>query len=153
MRVGIAADHGGFALKEELLQRLQHEHRWVDFGAHALQPDDDYPDLVLPLAHAIATGDVERGLAVCGSGLGASMVANRVPGVRAGLAHDTYSARQGVEHDAMNLLCLGGRVVGTELAVVVVQAFLSARYLRLPRHARRLAAIERLDTARVASRG
>ena len=113
MRVGIATDHGGFGLKEDLVARLRAAgHEVVDFGAHSLNPDDDYPDFVIPLAQAVAAGTVERGVAVCGSGVGASVCANKVPGVRAALIHDHFSARQGVEDDHMNILCMGGRTVG-----------------------------------------
>jgi ribose 5-phosphate isomerase B len=112
MRVGIASDHGGFALKEELVGRLHAaEHEVVDFGAHCLDPSDDYPDFVVPLAQAVPAGTIERGIAVCGSGVGASVCANKVPGVRAALVHDHFSARQGVEDDHMNVLCMGGAAV------------------------------------------
>ena len=113
MRVGIATDHGGFGLKEELADRLRAAgHEVVDFGAHSLNPDDDYPDFVIPLARAVAAGTVERGVAVCGSGVGASVCANKIPGVRAALVHDHFSARQGVEDDHMNIICMGGRIIG-----------------------------------------
>ena len=113
MRVGIATDHGGFELKEELVAHLREAgHEVVDIGAHSLNPGDDYPDFVIPLAQAVAAGKVERGIAVCGSGVGASVCANKIPGVRAGLVHDHFSAQQGVEDDDMNILCMGGRVVG-----------------------------------------
>jgi ribose 5-phosphate isomerase B len=106
MRIGIATDHGGFGLKEELLTQLRNTgHEVVDFGAHTLTPDDDYPDFVVPLARAVVGGKVDRGLAICGSGVGASVCANKVPGVRAALIHDHFSARQGVEDDHMNILC------------------------------------------------
>src|ERR1700736_1247397 len=124
MRIGIAADHGGFGLKEDLRSRLTAAgHDIVDFGANRLEPGDDYPDFVTPLARAVASGKVERGVAVCGSGVGASVCANKIPGVRAGLVQDHYSARQGVEHDDMNVLCMGGRVVGFEVARDLVDAF------------------------------
>ena len=113
MRVGIATDHGGFGLKEELVAHLRAAgHEVVDFGAHGLNPGDDYPDFVIPLARAVAAGTVERGVAVCGSGVGASVCANKIPGVRAGLVHDHFSARQGVEDDHMNIICMGGRTIG-----------------------------------------
>ena len=109
MRVGVAADHGGFALKGEAAEFLRAAgHEVVDFGAHQLNPSDDYPDFIIPLARAVAAGDVERGVALCGSGVGASVAANKVAGVRAGLIHDVFSAHQGVEDDDMNILCLGG---------------------------------------------
>ena len=113
MRIGIATDHGGFGLKEELLARLRAAgHEVVDFGANKLVPDDDYPDFVIPLARAVVASQVERGIAVCGSGVGASICANKIPGARASLVHDHFSARQGVEDDHMNILCMGGRTVG-----------------------------------------
>ena len=114
MRVGIAADHGGFFLKGEVAESLRGSgYEVVDFGAHDLNPGDDYPDFIIPLARAVAAGEVERGVALCGSGVGASVAANKVPGVRAGLIHDVFSARQGVEDDDMNVFCLGGKVIGS----------------------------------------
>src|SRR5262249_9442542 len=139
MRVGIATDHGGFALKEELMTRLRAAgHDVVDFGAHSLRPDDDYPDFVVPLAEAVASGKVDRGVAVCGSGVGASVCANKVPGVRAGLIEDHFSAHQGVEDDHMNILCMGGRTVGPEVAWDLVQTYLASQYSQAERHLRRL---------------
>ena len=139
MRVGIATDHGGFALKEEIMAKLNLAgHQVVDFGAHSLNPDDDYPDFVLPLAEAVVRGKVDRGVAVCGSGVGAAVCANKVPGVRAGLIHDHFSARQGVEDDHMNILCMGGRTVGPEVAWDLVQTYLAAEYSQAERHLRRL---------------
>src|SRR6516225_4898305 len=117
MRVGIATDHGGFGLKEELVAQLRAgEHEVVDFGAHSANPLDDYPDFVVPLAAAVSHGDVERGIAICGSGVGASVCANKIPAIRAGLVHDHFSARQGVEDDHMNIICMGGRTVGPSVA-------------------------------------
>lgn len=139
MRIGIATDHGGFGLKEELVGRIRAAgHEVVDFGAHALTPDDDYPDFVLPLAQAVAAGQLERGIAICGSGVGASVCANAVPGIRACLIHDHFSAKQGVEDDHMNILCMGGRTVGPEVAWDLVQTFLAAQFSQAPRHLRRL---------------
>ena len=139
MRVGIATDHGGFALKEELVVHLREAgHEVVDVGAHSLSPGDDYPDFVIPLARDVAAGRVDRGLAVCGSGVGASICANKIPGVRAALVHDHYSARQGVEDDHMNILCMGGRVVGPAVARDLVDTFLAAEFSRAERHLRRL---------------
>ncbi len=109
-----------------------------DLGAKELVPDDDYPDLALPVARAVQSASAERGIIVCGSGVGASVIANKVPGVRAGLCHDTYSSHQGVEHDDMNVLCLGGRIIGEELSKEVVKSFLEARFLPEPRFQRRL---------------
>jgi ribose 5-phosphate isomerase B len=147
MRIGIATDHGGFGLKEDLLARLRlANHEVVDFGAHSLTPDDDYPDFVVPLARAVAAGKVERGVAVCGSGVGASVCANKVKGVRACLIEDHFSARQGVEDDDLNLICLGGRIEGPELAWELVQTFLAAKFSGAPRHLRRLQKVAALET-------
>ena len=137
--VGIAADHGGFDLKEQLVKVLRDlGYTVVDFGAKSFTPDDDYPDFVLPLARAVASGKVERGIAICGSGVGACIAANKVPGVRASLIHETYSAHQGVEDDDMNLICLGGRVISYALAMDLVLIFLNARFNDIERHRRRL---------------
>jgi ribose 5-phosphate isomerase B len=149
MRVGIATDHGGFSLKEELVARLRAAgHEVVDFGAHALTPDDDYPDFVLPLAQTVAAGEVDRGLAICGSGVGASVCANKVPGIRAALIHDHFSARQGVEDDHMNILCMGGRTVGPAVAWDLVQTFLGAEYSQAERHLRRLGKVSHVEEGR-----
>ena len=146
MRVGIATDHGGFGLKEDLLARLRVAgHDIVDFGANALNADDDYPDFVIPLAQAVAAGILERGVAICGSGVGASICANKIPGVRAGLIHDHFSAVQGVEDDHMNVICIGGRAVGASVAWDLVQAFVAAEFSHAPRHLRRLSKVARLE--------
>ncbi|MEP6496304.1 MAG: RpiB/LacA/LacB family sugar-phosphate isomerase [bacterium] len=146
MRIGIATDHGGFALKEDLVERLGAAgHTIIDFGAYALMPDDDYPDFVVPLARAVAAGEVERGIAICGSGVGASVCANKVRGVRAALVHDHFSAHQSVEDDHMNVLCLGARTIGPELAWDVVGEFLDARPSSAERHLRRLEKVARLE--------
>ena len=146
MRVGIATDHGGFGLKADLVAQLRAAgHNVVDFGADKLSPDDDYPDFVVPLAEAVAAGTVERGVAVCGSGVGASICANKLPGVRAALIHDHFSAGQGVEDDHMNILCLGGRTVGPSVAWELVQTFLAAEYSQAPRHLRRLSKVALLE--------
>jgi ribose 5-phosphate isomerase B len=146
MRVGIAADHGGFGLKEDLIAQLRAAgHDVVDFGADKLSPDDDYPDFVVPLAEAVAASMVERGVAVCGSGVGASICANKIPGVRAALIHDHFSAGQGVEDDHMNIICLGGRTVGPSVAQELVQTFLAAEYSQAPRHLRRLSKVALLE--------
>jgi len=146
MRIGIATDHGGFGLKEEILSKLDAQgHEVVDFGASSLSPDDDYPDFVIPLARAVAAGTVERGVAICGSGVGASVCANKIPGVRAGLVHDHYSAGQGVEDDHMNILCMGGRTVGPAVAWDLVQTFLTAEFSRAERHLRRLGKVASLE--------
>ena len=150
MKVGIATDHGGFTLKEELMARLNAAgHQVVDFGALNLNPSDDYPDFVVPLAEAVASGTVDRGLAICGSGVGASVCANKVPGVRAGLVHDHFSARQGVEDDHMNILCMGGRTVGPAVAWDLVQTYLSAEYSQADRHLRRLGKVASIEAQRL----
>ena len=146
MRVGIATDHGGFALKEELRAQLRAAgHEVIDFGAHELKPDDDYPDYVVPLAQAIVSGKVDRGVAVCGSGVGASVCANKVPGIRAALVHDHFSARQGVEDDHLNVLCMGGRTVGPAVAWDLVKTFLAAEPSQAARHLRRLGKVASLE--------
>jgi ribose 5-phosphate isomerase B len=146
MRVGIAADHGAFALKAQLEKSLRSSgYEVVDFGAYQLNPADDYPDFIIPLARAVAAGDVERGIALCGSGVGASIAANKVPGVRAGLIHDVFSARQGVEDDDMNVFCLGGEVIGSALAWELVETFLAAHFSNAARHRRRLGKVRALE--------
>jgi ribose 5-phosphate isomerase B len=147
MRIGIATDHGGFNLKEELVKQLREAgHEVVDFGAHRLNQGDDYPDYVVPLAEAVAAQKVDRGLAICGSGVGASVCANKIRGVRAALIHDHFSARQGVEDDHMNILCMGGRTVGPAVAWDLVQTFLTADFSQAPRHLRRLSKVASLET-------
>jgi ribose 5-phosphate isomerase B len=149
MRIGIATDHGGFDLKEELVTQLRAAgHEVVDFGAHTLSPDDDYPDFVVPLARAVATRKVDRGLAICGSGVGASVCANKIEGVRASLIHDHFSAKQGVEDDHMNILCMGGRTVGPAVAWDLVQTFLAAEFSQAERHLRRLGKVASLEAGK-----
>ena len=146
MRVGIAADHGGFLLKEQLMTALRNEgYELVDFGASHLDPSDDYPDFVIPLGKAVTRGDIERGVTLCGSGVGACIAANKVPGVRAALITDVFSAHQGVEDDDMNLICMGARVVGFALALELIRVFLQARFIGAERHRRRLAKVKQLD--------
>jgi ribose 5-phosphate isomerase B len=146
MRVAIGADHGGFAMKEQLVKRLAAEgHEVIDFGNPVFDAADDYPDFAIPLAEAVAEGDVERGILLCGSGVGASVAANKVIGARAALCHDRYSARQGVEDDAVNILCLGGRTTGIEVAWDCVEAFLSAKFSGAARHRRRLEKVKELE--------
>lgn len=143
MRIAIAADHGGFVLKERIADTLRREgHDVVDFGALEPEKHDDYPDYILPMAEAVGLGKIERGIAICGSGVGASIAANQLPGARAAVCHDAYSAHQGVEHDAMNILCLGGQVIGIKLAEELVAAFLGARFSKDERHRRRLEKVE-----------
>jgi ribose 5-phosphate isomerase B len=146
MRLGMAADHGGFELKEKLLEELKTlDYEIVDFGAYEYSHQDDYPDFVVPLARAVARGEVERGLAICGSGVGACVAANKVPGVRASLISDPYSAHQGVEDDDMNIMCLGGRVTGYALAWDLVQIFLKSRFKGVARYLRRLEKVAALE--------
>ncbi len=146
MKIGIAADHGGFELKEslkEFLATLGHELK--DFGAFSLDSKDDYPDFVVPLARAVAAGEVDRGIAVCGSGVGAAIAANKIAGARAALINDHFSAHQGVEDDDMNIICLGGRVSGPMAAREFVQSFLSAEFTGEERHNRRLQKVKDLE--------
>lgn len=146
MRLGIAADHGGFVLKGEVAASLRGAgYEIEDFGAYQLNSGDDYPDFIIPLARAVAAGQVARGLALCGSGVGASIACCKIHGVRAALIHDVFSAHQGVEDDDMNVLCLGGKVVGTALALELIMTFLNARFSGAPRHRRRLAKVEALE--------
>jgi ribose 5-phosphate isomerase B len=146
-RIGIAADHGGFESKECLVGVLREAHyEVVDYGDSQPKPDDDYPDFVVPLARAVARGEVDRGVAICGSGVGACIAANKVPGVRACLIHEGFSARQGVEDDDMNVICLGGRVVANTFAWELVRIFLQARFSGAERHRRRLAKVARLES-------
>jgi ribose 5-phosphate isomerase B len=146
MRVGIASDHGGFALKEQVADKLRGAGYEIEaFGAHQLEPGDDYPDFIIPMARAVAAKDVERGLALCGSGVGASIAANKVGGVRAGLIHDVFSAHQGVEDDDMNVFCLGGKVIGPALAWELIQTFLTAHFSGALRHQRRVDKVHALE--------
>ena len=139
MRISVAADHNGYELKNEISDILKrYGHDVVDIGPHSLDPLDDYPDFAKPLAKSVSSGETDRGIMVCGSGVGASVAANKVKGVRAAVCHDIYSAHQGVEHDNMNILCLGSRIVGTEVVRELVSAFISAEYTNEERHARRL---------------
>jgi ribose 5-phosphate isomerase B len=145
-RIGIASDHGGHDLKHYLAGRLRESaYEVIDYGDKRLVPDDDYPDFVVPLARAVARGEVDRGLAICGSGVGACVAANKIPGVRACLIHDTFSAHQGVEDDNLNMLCLGGLVVGQAFAWELVSSFLAARFSGAERHRRRLSKVANLE--------
>lgn len=146
IRIGLAADHGGFELKKIIKDYLQDQNYSIsDFGATKLDSSDDYPDFVIPLAQAIRDGKIDRGIAVCGSGVGACIAANKVHGTRAALIHEIFSARQGVEDDNMNLICLGGRVTGYALALELIKAFLDANYKPVDRFERRLKKIEKLE--------
>ena len=142
MRIGFAADHAGADLKRTLIERLADSgHELVDLGGDGSDPNDDYPDFARLLGHAVRDGVVDRGILVCGSGVGASVAASKIRGVRAAVCHDPYSAHQGVEHDDMNVLCLGGRVVGVELASECARAFVDARFSGEQRHVRRVGKI------------
>lgn len=144
--IGVAADHGGYELKEHLVGNLRKTgYEVVDFGSHEMVIGDDYPDFVAPLARAVANGEVDRGLAICGSGVGACIAANKVPGVRAALITDPFSAHQGVEDDDMNVMCLGGQVLGHTLAWELVDTFLTAKFSDVERHRRRLAKVAKLE--------
>jgi ribose 5-phosphate isomerase B len=146
MLIGIAADHGGYAMKERISAALTSAgHEVTDFGALQLNPADDYPDFVIPLAKAVAGSVVERGIALCSSGVGASIVANKVTGVRAALIHDCFSAHQGVEDDDMNIICLGSLVLGYALAWELARTFINARFSGAERHLRRIAKISALE--------
>ena len=148
MLIGIAADHGGFALKQHLAEALRAAgHKIEDFGAFVEEEHDDYPDFIVPLARAVADGTVERGIAVCGSGVGASVAANKIPGARAALITDVFSAHQGVEDDDMNIVCLGGRTTGPALAMDLIRTFLNAQFSGAERHRRRLAKVTALEKA------
>ena len=144
--IGIAADHGGFELKVQLIASLKAAgYEVVDFGAYELDIGDDYPDFVVPLARAVAKGEVVRGLAICGSGVGACIAANKIPGVRGALITDSFSAHQGVEDDDMNVMCLGGRVTGDALSLDLVWTFLNAHFIESERFRRRLAKVTALE--------
>lgn len=144
--IGIASDHGGHDLKQQVAGRLREAgYEVIDFGNGQPAPDDDYPDFVVPLARAVAGGKVDRGVAICGSGVGACIAANKVPGVRACLIHETFSARQGVEDDDMNMICLGGLVIGKAFAWELVNTFLAARFSGAERHRRRLSKVSALE--------
>ena len=139
LRVALGSDHGGFPLKAQILPWLQDEgYEILDIGAHTLNATDDYPDFAEAVAQAVTSGQAQRGILVCGSGVGACIAANKVPGIRACLCQDTYSAHQGVEHDDMNVLCLGARVVEVELAKELMTAFLKAHFSNGKRHRRRV---------------
>jgi ribose 5-phosphate isomerase B len=146
MKVGVGADHGGFEMKEQLTRLLIEDgHQVVDFGHRTYDSNDDYPDFAIPLARAVASGEVERGILVCGSGVGASVAANKVRGARAALCHDEFTARQGVEDDALNILCFGGRTTGIAVAWGCAKNFLAAKFSGAERHRRRLDKVIRLE--------
>ncbi len=146
MRVAIGADHAGFPLKEDVANALRKLGQDVlDLGAHRAEPSDDYPDFARAVGKAIVDGQADRGILICGSGVGVSVAANKMPGIRAAICHDTYSAHQGVEHDDMNVLVLGSRIIGTELAHELVRAFLGAQFTGEERHLRRLAKVKAIE--------
>ncbi|MFA9477862.1 ribose 5-phosphate isomerase B [Phycisphaerales bacterium AB-hyl4] len=148
MKIAIACDHGGFALKQPIMDLIkQQSHAVLDLGAHQYDAADDYPDFARYLGQAIQHGQADRGILLCGSGIGACVAANKLTGVRAGVCHDVYSAHQGVEHDDMNVICLGARVIGEALAVDLVTAFINAKFTGEDRHARRLEKIKAMEAA------
>src|SRR5271166_702113 len=147
MKIGIAADHGGYEMKQKIHILLNAKgHKVLDFGNVQYDRDDDYPDFAVPLARAVADGVVERGVLLCGSGIGASIAANKIEGVRAAVCHDEFSARQGVEDDDMNILCLGGLTTGVAVAWNCVKRFLAAKFSGAERHRRRLAKVSAIRT-------
>ena len=146
MKIAIGADHAGYVAKEPVKALLESQgHEVVDVGAHEMDPSDDYPDIAKVLADTVANGDVDRGIMLCGSGVGASVAANKVRGVRASVCHDTYSAHQGVEHDDMNVLCMGARIIGEELVKEIAGSFASARFSGEERHQRRLDKVLKME--------
>jgi len=146
MKIGIAADHGGFELKQALILKLKESgHELEDFGAYELDRQDDYPDFVIPLAKALQQKQIDRAIAVCGSGVGASVVANKVNGVRAALITEHFSAHQGVEDDDVNMICLGGRITGMMAAQELVETFIQAKFSGAERHVRRLEKLSQLE--------
>jgi ribose 5-phosphate isomerase B len=150
VRIGFAADHAGAALKDELIRRIRDSgtnHELIDLGGDGSDPNDDYPDFAQRLGEAVRGGAADRGILICGSGVGASVAANKMQGIRAAVCHDTYSAHQGVEHDDMNVLTLGSRVIGTEPAYECAIAFLGATFSGEPRHVRRLAKVRAIEAA------
>ena len=150
MKLAIGADHAGYDLKEQLIPWLESSgHEVIDVGAHAVDPTDDFPDIAAEVARSVSENVAQRGIMVCGSGVGASIATNKVKGIRACLCHDTYTARQGVEHNNMNVLCLGGRVIGIETAREVVSAFVGADFTPEARFQRRIDKVGKLEAARV----
>jgi ribose 5-phosphate isomerase B len=148
MKIAIAADHGGFSLKEPIKRVIQSMgHEVLDLGAHQLDPQDDYPDFARYVGQAISLGQADRGIVLCGSGVGAAVAANKMPGVRASVCHDSYTARQGVEHDDVNVLCLGARVIGELTAEEVVRQFVAAGFSQEERHKRRLEKVQAMERA------
>src|SRR5271166_6171625 len=151
MKVGLAADHGGFEMKQQLAKLIMAGHEVVDFGNKVYDANDDYPDFAIPLARAVSRGDVERAVLLCGSGVGASVAANKIVGVRAAVCHDDFSARQGVEDDDLNILCFGGRTTGLAVAWDCTKNFLAAKFSGADRHRRRLAKVTQLEASELAA--
>ena len=146
MRIAVGADHAGVPLNETAMAELRKlGHEVVDLGTHDASQPDDYPDYAIAVAQEVTSGHCERGLLICGSGVGVSVAANKIPGIRAAMCHDTYSAHQGVEHDDMNVLCLGARVIGPELMLDLLRAFVGARFMGEERFRRRLAKVTALE--------
>ena len=146
MQIAVAADHGGYPMNETIIAALEGDgHQVIDFGTHDGSQPDDYPDYAYKVSRSVQSGEARRGIIICGSGVGACVTANKLKGVRACLCHDTYSAHQGVEHDDMNVLCLGARVIGSELALELVHAFINACFSGEERHKRRLAKIAAIE--------
>ncbi len=149
MKLAIGADHAGFDLKSQIVPWLEASgHQVIDVGAHNLDPTDDFPDFAAAVGHSLTADDAERGVMICGSGVGASIASNKVSGVRASLCHDTYTARQGVEHNNMNVICLGGRVIGIETAKEVIAAFVGACYMPEDRFQRRIDKVSAIERGR-----
>jgi ribose 5-phosphate isomerase B len=149
-KIGLSADHGGFELKEFLKKALAARgYEITDFGNHQLSGEDDYPDFVIPMAKAVSHGEIERGIAVCGSGVGACIAVNKIRGARACLINDSFSAHQGVEDDDMNVICLGGRIMGQSLALEIAEIFLSAGFSGAERHKRRVAKVAELESQKL----
>lgn len=145
MRIAVGCDHGGFPLKDTVLEALRGMgHELLDCGTHSEDPVD-YPEFASAVAKAVIEGKADRGIVLCGSGVGAAVAANKIDGIRAGLCHDTYSAHQGVEHDDLNVLCLGARIIGSSLATEIIEAFLQARFSAEERHQRRLDKVLELE--------
>lgn len=146
-KIGISADHGGFDLKEFLKKALTEKgYEITDFGNHQMSKEDDYPDYVIPMARAVSRGEISRGIAVCGSGVGACIAVNKIRGARACMVSDSFSAHQGVEDDDMNIICLGGRIMGQSLALEIAEIFLSAGFSGAERHKRRVAKVAELES-------
>jgi RpiB/LacA/LacB family sugar-phosphate isomerase len=146
MKIAIGSDHGGYPLNETVIQDLEREgHTVIDFGTHDGSKPDDYPDYARAVGNAVRTGEADRGIIICGSGAGAAIAANKIHGVRACLCHDTYSSHQAVEHDNMNVLCLGARIIGRELARELVRAFIGAKFSGEERHLRRLEKVDEME--------